>query len=450
MKKIFAVIAFALVAVCLVTPKFIAPKFQEQVITLVDKINKTSGYTAIIESTESSWFGSTYVISFGLDLGMYEPAYENQKLDLQLVLDAKYGPLLLANQGIVGLYEAKLKIAADEQRQILAWDEAEPLYQLSAVGGFGGDIKIEDTIPAFSKLDNGLTFSGYNGEGKISRDAVAYEGLLALVNLDDPYQPVKAENITLSMQMEAGLESILKGGFYNSTTSFSIDSFTVGTDIKASNLSMLVKMILDEETQLGSLEVGYFAKELVYNEYQVSDFILKSELAKLSNQFFIDYTRFNDSLVDQNLASDEFLIEQLSFLQDSFAELLSHQPEFNITDFSATFPEGRFNASLTSKLADIETPTFDEMLIPEFWLFNTLASINIEADDALISNFVERFLATKMRTTINSPDVKQQARIIINSFEQQDFIFHEDSQYRSEITLKDGQANINGRPFPLM
>ena len=450
MKKIFAVIAFALVAVCLVTPKFIAPKIQDQVTTLIDKINKTPGYIANIESTESSWFGSTYVISFGLELGMYESAYQNQNIDLQFVLDTKYGPLLFADQGIVGLYEAKLKIAADEQRQILTWDEAEPLYQLSAVGGFDGGIKIEDTIPAFSKLESDLTFSGYNGEGKISSDSFSYEGLLALVNLDDPYQPVKAENITLSMEMEAGLESILKGGFYNSTTNFSIESFTVGTDITASNLSMLVEMILDEETQLGTLKVDYLAKEFIYNEYQTSDLTLKTELTKLSNQFFLDYTSFNNSLVDQSLASDDFLIEQLSFLQDSFKELLSHQPEFNITDFSAAFPEGSFNASLTSKLNDIETPTFDEILIPEFWLYNTLASINIEADDVLISNLAERFLAKQMRTTIDSPDVKQQARVIINSFEQQGFIFHEDGQYRSKITLKNGQGNINGRLFPLM
>jgi len=109
-KKIFAVIAFALVAVCLVTPKFIAPKIQDQVTTLIDKINKTPGYIANIESTESSWFGSTYVISFGLELGMYESAYQNQNIDLQFVLDTKYGPLLFADQGIVGLYEAKLKI----------------------------------------------------------------------------------------------------------------------------------------------------------------------------------------------------------------------------------------------------------------------------------------------------------------------------------------------------
>jgi len=353
-------------------------------------------------------------------------------------------------QSLKSLYEAKLKIAADEQRQILTWDEAEPLYQLSAVGGFDGGIKIEDTIPAFSKLESDLTFSGYNGEGKISSDSFSYEGLLALVNLDDPYQPVKAENITLSMEMEAGLESILKGGFYNSTTNFSIESFTVGTDITASNLSMLVEMILDEETQLGTLKVDYLAKEFIYNEYQTSDLTLKTELTKLSNQFFLDYTSFNNSLVDQSLASDDFLIEQLSFLQDSFKELLSHQPEFNITDFSAAFPEGSFNASLTSKLNDIETPTFDEILIPEFWLYNTLASINIEADDVLISNLAERFLAKQMRTTIDSPDVKQQARVIINSFEQQGFIFHEDGQYRSKITLKNGQGNINGRLFPLM
>ena len=423
MKKILAVIAFALVAVCLVTPKFIAPKFQDQVTTLVNKINKTPGYIADIESTESSWFGSTYVISFGFDLGMYEPTLQNENIEVELVLDAQYGPLLFSSQGVIGLYEAKLKIAGDKQRHILTWDDAQPLYQLSAVGEFDGAIKIEDTIPAFSNTEKNLTFSGYNGAGKITSDSFSYEGLLALVNVDDSYQPVKAENIALSMEMEAGLETILKGGFYNSTSDFSIDSLTIGTDITASNLSMLIEMILDEETQLGTLKMGYLAEEFNYNEYKVSDLTFMTELDKFSNLFFMDFASFNERLVEQNLTSADFIMEQFVFLQDNLDELLSHQPEFNITDFSASFPEGSFKANLTSKLADIETPTLEEMLVPEFWLYYTLAKINIEADDALINNLAERFLANQMRTTIDSPDVKQQAQIIINCFAQQGFLF---------------------------
>lgn len=450
MKKIFAVIAFALVAVCLITPKFIAPKFQEQVITLVDKINKTPGYTANIESTESSWFGSKYVIAFGLDLGMYEGIRQNESNEVELVLDAQYGPILFAGQGLVGLYEAKLQVLGDEQRDLLTWDEAAPLYQLSAVGGFDSSIKIEDTIPAFSTAQEELTFSGYKGEGEITSDTFSYEGLLAQVNRDDPYQPVKMENITLSMQLEAGIETMLEGGFYNGNTKFSIDSLVVGKDITASDLSVLIEIALDDETQLGAMKIGYLAKEFAYNEYQVSDLTLMTELTKFSNQFFIDYTSFDGSLVDKNLSPEELLAEQLTFVENNLEELLSHQPEFNITDFSVSFPEGSFNATLTSKLDDTYTPTLEELLIPEFWLYNVLVDASIEADHTLISNLAERFLANQMRTTIDSPDVKQQAQIIINNFQQQGFFFLDGDQYRSEISLKGGELDINGRPFPLM
>ena len=182
-------------------------------------------------------------------------------------------------------------------------------------------------------------------------------------------------------------------------------------------------MTLDEETQLGTLKMGYLAEEFNYNEYKVSDLTFMTELDKFSNLFFMDFASFNERLVEQNLTSADFIMEQFVFLQDNLDELLSHQPEFNITDFSASFPEGSFKANLTSKLADIETPTLEEMLVPEFWLYYTLAKINIEADDALINNLAERFLANQMRTTIDSPDVKQQAQIIINCFAQQGFLF---------------------------
>lgn len=449
-KKIFSVIVFAIVAICVIAPKFIAPKFQDQVTAFIDQINKTPGYIAYIESTDSSWFGSKNIISVGLDLGLYEPSLSNENIEVKFVLDTQYGPLLFADQGIVGLFKTNLQIAGAEQRDLLIWDDTKPLYQLAAVSGFDGEIKFKDSVPAFTDIEKILTFSGYNGEGKIGSDALSYEGLLAQLSLDDSDQPVKAENITLSMQIETDLETMIKGGFYDSKANISIETFTVGKDISASGLAMSVEMALDEETQLGTIEVGYLAKEFAYDEYQVSDLTLMTELAKFSNQFFLDYTSFSQGLADKNYAPEDFLTEQLSFFGDNLEELFSHQPEFNITDFSGSFPEGSFNANLTSKLDDSYIPTLEELLIPEFWVYNALVNANIEVDDKLIRNLAERFLAKKMNTSIDSPDVKQQVELFINHFEQQGFFLHKDDQYVSEISIEGGEAYINGQFVPLI
>ena len=450
MKKIFSVIVLVVVAAFVIPPKFIAPKFQEQVNITIDKINKMPGYVASIESTESSWFASKNIITISVDLGQYQPSLENEQIELQFALDTQYGPLLFADQGIIGLYQANIIISGDEQRTLLTWDDTQPLYQLSALSGFDGNVKFKDKVPAFTSLEKDFTFSGYNGEGQISNAAFSYDGLVSQVALDNPEQPVKAENIALSMQINTDLETIMKGGFYDSTANVSIGTFTAGTEISASGLAMIAKTTLDNDTQLGTVELSYLAKEFAYSDYQVSDLTLITELAKFSNQFFLDYTSYNESLVEQNLSYEDLIKEQLSFLENNIEELLSHQPEFNITDFSGSLPEGDFQADLTSKLGDQYTPTLDDLFIPEFWLYNSLVNANIEIDDKLVSNLAERFLAQQMNTTVDSPAVKQQVQLFINHFEQQGFFIHEDEKYRSKLKVEGGETYINGQFVPLI
>jgi hypothetical protein len=137
-------------------------------------------------------------------------------------------------------------------------------------------------------------------------------------------------------------------------------------------------------------------------------------------------------------------------MQDNIDELLTAKPEFNITDFSGTFSEGSFSASLTSKLADISTPTIDELTIPEFWLYNAIVAANIEADEALVRSLAERFIADKMRAPVTAPEVKQQAQIIIDGLIQQGLMKLENDKYLSEITIEKGQGKIYEMAFPLM
>jgi hypothetical protein len=137
-------------------------------------------------------------------------------------------------------------------------------------------------------------------------------------------------------------------------------------------------------------------------------------------------------------------------MQDNIYELLTAKPEFNITDFSGTFSEGSCSASLTSKLADISTPTIDELTIPEFWLYNAIVAANIEADEALVRSLAERFIADKMRAPVTAPEVKKQAQIIIDGLIQQGLMKLENDKYLSEITIEEGQGKIYEMAFPLM
>ena len=450
MKKILAVLVFTLVAACLVAPKFIAPKHQEKVVELISNINKAPGYTANIVTTDSAWFGSENKVLVTFDTTQIDPTIQNENIEAELVIDTHYGPLLFSNQGLFGLYDTEIRFNGDKQRDLINWDEDQPLYELSVLGGFTGNFKIADNIPAFSNTANTFQFSGYAGQGEMTSQGFIYQGSLEQMDVVDGYTPVKAEGFTLSIELNADLATIMQGGFYDSTTDFSLEKLNIGSDTELSGLNIEMGSSLDKETQLGSIEIGYLIKDAMFGAYKASDLSLVTELTNLSNTFFIDYNNFSDKLLAEPHSSDAVYDVMFTFMQDNIEELLAAKPEFNITDFSGTFPEGSFNATLTSKLADIDTPSLDALFIPEFWLYNSIVSSNIEADESLVINLTEQFIANKMRAPVNAPEVKQQALMIIDSFVQQGLIKLEDEKYKSEITIEDGQGKIYDFVFPLI
>jgi len=449
-KKILAVLVFAFGAACIVTPKVIAPTYQEKLAVIVSNINNAPGYSAKIESTNSAWFGAENKVLVSFDTAQIDSTLQSEKLEAELILTTHYGPLLLSSNGLFGLYATDIRFAGNALRNKLNWDENQPLYQLSVLGGFTGNFKLADTVPAFSDSTNTFKFSGYSGQGEMDNKEFIYEGVLDQVDIDDIYRPTKAENFNVSIELNADLETIMKGGFYDSMMDLSLDKLIVGTDTELSGITIGVSSALDSETQLGRLEIGYFIKELVYEESTASDLALVTELNNLNNQFFLDYKAFSDSLFTNTHSPDSIYNETLIFMQSNIHQLLEAKPEFNITGFSGTFPEGSFNASLTSKLADIDNPTIDELTLPNFWLYNAIVAANIKADEALLRSLVEKFIANKMRAPTTAPEVKQQAQIIIDGLIQQGLMKLEDDKYSSEITIKNGQGKINDMAFPLM
>jgi hypothetical protein len=449
-KKILAVLVFTLVAACLVAPKFIAPKHQEKVVELISNLNNAPGYTANILSTNSAWFGSETKVLVTFDTTQVDPTIQDGMLEAEITIDTHYGPVLFSSRGLFGLYNTDIRFAGDKLRHFINWDENQSFYELSVLGGFTGNFKLADTIPAFTNPADTVQFSGYAGKGEMTAQGFTYQSSLDQMDVVDGYTPIKAEGFAISIELNANLASIMKGGFYDSTTDISLEKLNIGSDTEFSGLNIEMGSNLDQETQLGSIQVAHLIKDAMIGDFTASDLSFVTELTKLSNKFFMDYKKFSDKALAESHSSDAVYDVLFTFMQENIGELLSAKPEFNITDFSGTFPEGSFNATLTSKLADIGKPTIEELSIPDFWLYNAIVTANIEADEPLVRSFAEQFIASKMRAPMNAPEVKQQALMIINSFVQQGLIQLDDEKYKSEITIKDGQGKIYDSVFPLM
>ncbi|NVK73970.1 MAG: DUF945 family protein [Oceanospirillaceae bacterium] len=458
MKKILAVLAFMLVAACLVAPKIIAPKHQEKLAEIVASINKATGYSAHIISTHSAWFGSENKVLVSYDISPLDTSGQSQKLETELLIITHYGPLLFSKQGIVGLYSTDIHISGEKERPILNWNKDLPLYQLSVLGDFNGNIKVADSIPKFTNPDNGIQFGGYSGQGEFKAQKFSYQGTLQQVDMTGRLPPIKVEDFTVSIDLDSDLDTLMSGGFYKSKTNFSLDRLSVGTNTELSGIKIKVGSDLDKETQLGTVTLDYYINHMTYGEIEVNDLAMLTELTNLSNRFFTDFKTFSNK-VPVHVDSQESNYEQLlTFMQENIAELLAQKPQFNVTEFKGSFPEGNFTGNLSSHFANIQTPTLNELISPDFWLYNTVIKANIKVDEPLLRDLAEQFIANKMRAPKNAPQVKLQVQRLLQSLvdggilkgPEKTVIQSDQYFYSSELLIKSGQARINDTPFPLM
>ncbi|KZN14081.1 YdgA family protein [Marinomonas sp. TW1] len=456
MKKILAVFVFVLLAACLIAPKFIAPKYQEQLSQLVTNLNSAPGYEASLDSLEESWFTSKSVLHLSYDLSMIDPNLYGQKLEADLVLDAHFGPLLMSEAGVVGLFDVHAYYAGDSLREILNWSEDQAFFDASVVMDLMGNIESVDQVPAFDITNGQFTFSGYKGKGEFTSNSMAYQGQIDQLNLDKYYDKLQLTNTQLTLNIQSGADVLTSGGFYNGDISIGFDQFSLGSqnnpnELEVNGASLLVSSLLDTDSQLGKIISRYAVENVRSEEFSADELALVVEMTNLSNQFFLDYKTFSDALLAEGNASpDELMIALFTFMTDNLDELLSHKPELNMTEFSGHLAEGAFNATLNSHLKEINGPvSIDQLLDQNFWLWNLMVNANLQADETLISHLGERYLAQQMRTTTDSPQVKQQVQMLLNNFIQQGLIKREDDQLMTQIEIADGQGKIYDFPFPL-
>ncbi|MCB5160717.1 DUF945 family protein [Marinomonas algarum] len=449
MKKLIIALIAALISACLILPKVIASKHQDAITKMIDKLDSTPGYKATLVSTQSAWFGSFNTVDIAFDLGDIDHSARGKTITATLNLDTQYGPLLFSEQGLIGLYETQVRFDGQEQRSYLEWDATQPLYQLSVLTGLSGKTQLNDQIPPFSTLDNALSFSGYAGEGVIGDDTFTYYAGAEQLTITDRGESLVAKGFTFSIDLAASLNDIMQGGFYDGVASTQLDSLTAAGILDLSGLSINMKTALDSETNLGYLELGYLLDDLLFKDFTASDLVFVSQLNNLNNDFFLNYNQAIKKTGTNNASNDVY--DNLAvFLQNNVGSLLASQPEFNISSFSGVLAGGNFNANLSSKLANTEAPTLDEMTQPGFWLYNTIASAKVEMDASLAHVAAEQFLASKMRSSANSLRVKRDAERMISQLIEQGLIKQQGEQYSSEFSLEKGQGNLNGNVFPVM
>lgn len=450
MKKALLALALVPVAALIAAPKFIAPQHQEALLDMVANINKAPGYSAELVATQTRWFGSNNTLLLTLDMEQLGYLISDDNLQFELELESTFGPLLFTDQGMFGLFNTQINIAAPTLRNELNWDEQKAFYQMSVQGDTSGNLTLTDSIPVFSSIDNELTFGGYRGQGKITSDTIRYQGIAEKTQLSDAYTTIEANGFGVSVILDAGIDTLLQGGFYNSGTELTLNALNIDNSAMFSGLKIALSTTYDQETDLGNIGIGYFAEAITYDDIAVTDFALVTELNRLSNRFFLDYKAFTEDVLTQNMINSGLYGPILAFVENNIATLLNENPEFNIKELRATFDQGSASASLSSSVVGISDLNLNTLFSPEYWLYHTVAKASIKVDAPLLNNLVERFIANQTGAPASAPYVKDQARMMIQPLVQQGLIRFVDGQAEMQAALEKGLLDVNGTQFPLM
>lgn len=444
MKKVLGVSALTLIAACLIAPKFIATKYETTVTDIVANINKEKGYSATIESTESSWFGSKSKVLLSFDLNSIDPTMQSQIVSAEFTLDTHYGPLLLSDQGKIGLFSTNIQLQGEKQREYLVWDEKSPLYNAAIVSNLFGKISFADKIPAFKDKNNEFSVTEYAGKGTIGHDKTIYNGGFKSAKMDIT-EATTIQDLSIALNLKADWDTIQRGGFYDADMSFKVGKVVRVPQGEMNGLAVTVHTKLDKKQQLGNIQMSYSAKNIDVANFKAHDLKLVTEINHLDNQIFIDYAKLikeSDALpVDQ----------QVAFFLNNMQSIIDGKPELNITELSGSTKDGHFTASMTSKLADMATkPTGAQLYNPKFWLYNAIIDANIEADQTLVTRAVVQYAAKQMPASATSEDIQKQSTMLLDSFVNQGLIKISDDKYISTFHAEKGQGHVYDLIIPLM
>lgn len=467
MKKIIISVA-AIAVVGLVAPKFTGAGINEGLDNFVANVNTAPGYTATIESRETSWFSSAAVVKVGIDPAMFadldlapSDMQNFEELSANINVTAQHGPFLTLNGLGLGLSAWKAEVDESVLREYLSYADDKRFYSVAGKVSLFGGLSFEDTMPKFTVIaqdgdDESITVSGWSGKGTASSGGATYAGATDLVTVSADGVTFEMKSLTLESSIEGDWTAAMKGDFYNSTSQFGITSISLDMpmlDTKASldKLIVDVKTEKSEDGKLMDMDINYAVESIEAPQFSGRDLIVKSEINNLERAFFKAYQEAsaNPAQMEQAMAD---------IIETKLLPQLQASPEFNITEMSGKVADGNFSGKIMTKVTGINSLP-EPLEDPAFWASKTVVDSKLKLDKAMALWVGEQVVISQIQADPNAAgmtneEIKaiaaEQVEGMIGMFAQQGMItVNADGEYEMTFTMQDGQAMLNGNPMPL-
>ena len=455
-----------------VTPYFIGTSVHENVNAAVSEINQQAVYSAEVLSYDKGWFSTTAEIKLAVDFQALINAQNVDPADIPMeenpgvtaTLVAHHGPVYFGDGLGLGRVHYTVSIDGDELREYVQWDGQQPIYRHEGVVGLFGGLNYTDVIPALSATseEEGFTllFSGYAGEAEPDGDHTLYTSSGESLSISADEFSMEMKNLSMDLSYEGNLLAAVKGDVFESEVkalveSIKITGVSVGETVQMENIALITDTDVNESTNTANIYVEYAIDNLVGPEFEATDMVLGVAINNLDIQFIKAYQDFsNTSLLTP---AEEVPAKMMEFIEANLLSQLKAEPELNITKLKATLPEGSFNAHANTKLVGINAlpSTMEDVA---YWVTHLLADAQITADKAFAQNMASGYMMSQLMATPQAQNmtpeelqaaVEQQTPMMLSTFAQQGLIKETEKGYETKLTLKNGEASVNGTPIPL-
>ncbi|MBR7800688.1 YdgA family protein [Undibacterium fentianense] len=296
-----------------------------------------------------------------------------------------------------------------------------------------------------------------------SQDKFDWKGLNFEIGFDATYKKLQFDLLSPGLEMIATNGSAnLKIGeiklqgeatraypdsiIYLGTTKATINHVSF-SNAQASNKGLILKDVELESTTSSKndlidshLKMGI--QDITMNDLKIGRFHYDYSLRNLHgpsfNQFIVDLRKLESQKNDPDA-----MLEIEQNWKKYAIEILKHDPVIALDRLGLIGKGGEFKASASLRTVGVTESDFDT---PQAVLAKIEGLGEIQLDDGLVDDLIDG--------SQSSPEARNMMRSMfysqIQTWETQGFINHANKQYKAQISWKEGQFLVNGKPFPAL
>ncbi|MCC2616620.1 YdgA family protein [Aestuariibacter halophilus] len=419
----------------------------------VTALSQQTQLHAVIDTVDAQWRHSYLTFNVTFSLSGEEPLHVPVKVDLQ------HGPVL--SDSDIALSRAVITVDGDQLRDTLLWDKQSALYTLTLTQRLDGSLSWQDTLAPFTFSDDSndttLAFSGYQGSGRSEQQTTTYRGHSDVTYFRQQETLLALRDMNLTGWFDSDMPRLLTGGVVPGEFVVQLGKFDLQADpvVQIDGLQYATRGDVDISSDRIDMTLDINADRVTLDRYEITDMALQVSVKNLMQALFDALKQRN---ADAALVGNSQPMQVDGPLREALLQQLQRAPTLAIPTLTMNLPEGQLSASGSATVKDvIALPQQQD--IAAFWYQHLVADAQITTRlpvaRALARHYVKHQMALAMKNSEQPSEAQYEGmlayntQMLLDGLVQQGLLQRDEENIKSEFSLQDGEAILNGNRIPL-